>query len=77
MFTYLQPLGNFYTFALLELFLHCYTLEKKHFARYPWTILPKPNFFYTSTASAASDKYHVCVCVIKFTSNCEILHKFV
>ena len=52
-------MGNFYTFALLELFLHCYTLEKKHFARYPWTILPGPNFFYTSTASAASDKYHV------------------
>ena len=53
-------MGNFYTFALLELFLHCYTLGKKHFARYPWTILPGPNFFYTSTASAASDKYHVC-----------------
>ena len=53
-------MGNFYTFALLELFLHCYTLGKKHFARYPWTILPGPIFFYTSTASAASDKYHVC-----------------
>ena len=53
-------MGNFYTFALLELFPHCYTLEKKHFARYPWTILPGPIFFYTSTASAASDKFHVC-----------------
>ena len=31
-------MGNFYTFALLELFLHCYTLEKKNFLHYSWTI---------------------------------------
>ena len=27
-------MGNFYTFALLELFLHCYTLGKKHFGQF-------------------------------------------
>ena len=49
-------MGNFYTFALLELFLHCYTLGKKHFGQF----YPGQIFFYTSTASAASDKFHVC-----------------
>ena len=34
--------------------------EQKHFSRYPWTFLPGPKKIYTSTASAASDKYHVC-----------------
>ena len=38
-------MGNFYTVALLELFLHCYTLGEKHLSRYPWTILPGPIFF--------------------------------
>ena len=50
-------MGNFYTFALLELFLHCYTLGKKTLCALPMDNITRANFFYTSTASAASDKY--------------------
>ena len=40
-------MGNFYTFALLELFLHCYTLGKKTLCALPLDNFTRANFFFT------------------------------
>ena len=59
-------MGNFYTFALLELFLHSYTLTKSTFCALLLDNFTPANFFFTSTASAAIDKHDLYAWLASF-----------
>ena len=62
------PYNPWVIFTPLPPWSFSYTLTpwKKHFAHNSWTILPRPIFFLTSTASAAIDKHDLYAWLASF-----------